>query len=33
MEVMTMCPWIEQFGFCPYEAASKAWQWVHNLVS
>ncbi|CAE6771545.1 hypothetical protein NSPZN2_40312 [Nitrospira defluvii] len=32
-EVIAMCPWVEQFGFCPYEAASKVWQWVHNLVS
>jgi hypothetical protein len=27
------CPWEEQFGFCPYETASKAWQWMHNLFS
>jgi len=30
---MTMCPWVEQLGFCPYEAASKVWQWMHNLFS
>ncbi len=28
-----MCPWIEQFGFCPYGAASKVWSWLQSLVS
>lgn len=27
-----MCPWVEQFGFCPYEAASKVWQWMHSFL-
>lgn len=30
---MTMCPWVEQFGFCPYEAVSKVWQWMHSFVA
>lgn len=32
-EVIAMCPWVEQFGFCPYGAASKTWQWVQSLFS
>lgn len=31
-EVKDMCPWVDTLGFCPFEAASKVWQWVQSLV-
>ena len=30
---MAMCPWVDTLGFCPYEVASRVWQWVQVLFA